>query len=101
MKYTIRKSLVRIVGGIWMPYGAICAIELNLSAYDIENARNENGKLTRESVERWVVTHSGDFSSVLDFYASIEDGETTVEIPWKDEENEGTYWDCMAPSYDD
>lgn len=96
MKYTVRKSIVRIIGTIWMP-ATTCAQEQTLSSYDVENCRDDAGQITRESVEQWLTTHSGDFQSVQDFSASIEDGETTVDIPWGKEESEFTFSDCMFP----
>jgi len=97
MKYTVRKSIINIVGGIWMPYGAKAATTIECSQYDVENMRDDDGKVTRESVEQWLTTHSGDFSSVIDFSASLEDENDTVEIPWQDEENEMAFCDCMFP----
>lgn len=95
MKYTIRKSVVDVVGRIWMP-AAVCSLRINLSQYDVDNARDYDGKITRESVEQWLSTHSGDFQQVLDFRASIEDGEETVEIPFATEEGECQYLDTVA-----
>ena len=97
MKLTIRKSIVQIIGVIWMP-PVTCATQKTLRDYDIENMRNDEGQITRESVEQWLTTNSGDFQSVTDFSASIEDGENTVDIPWASEESEFTYVDCMYPA---
>ena len=96
MKYTVRKSIIEIVGGIWWPMGATCAQTQTLSAYDVENCKDDNGEITRESVERWVMTHSGDFSSVKDFHASLEVGDKTIEIPWVTEEGEIAFLDCVC-----
>lgn len=86
MKITIERNWIEIIGTIWMP-AATCAQRKELSRYDIENI----GEPTRENVEQWLTTHSGDFQSVQDFRAVI--GET--EIPWANEESEFTYNDCM------
>lgn len=96
MKYTVRKSVVELIGTIWMP-AVQCGQCKTLSDYDVENCRDEDGKITRESVEQWLMCHSGDFQSVTDFYASIEDGENTIEIPWNSEESEMAYWQMMDP----
>jgi len=96
MRYVVRKSIVEVVGEIWMPYGTVCATTYTLSGYDVENCRNDNGQITRDSVERWVGMHSGDFSSVRDFRASLEDGDETVDIPWASEEGELAFVDCTA-----
>ena len=94
MRYTVRKSIVRVVGKIWMP-NATCAMDYTLTEYDLENARDDDGKLTRESVEHWVMLHTGDFQSITDWSASLEDGNDTIELPWQSEENELAYADCM------
>ena len=98
MKLTIRKSVVKIVGGIWWPMGATCAQEKELSAYDIRNIRDrvEPG-ITRANVEDWLTCNAGDFSSITDFSASIEDGDETIDIPWENEDSEITFSDCMYP----
>jgi hypothetical protein len=54
--------------------------------------------ITRDVVADWLGTHSGDFASITDFWASIEDGENTIEIPWEHEESQFTYSDCMFPA---
>jgi hypothetical protein len=95
MKYTVRKSIIQLVGKIWMP-GIVCGQEKTLTAHDVENCRGDDGKITRESVEQWLTSHSGDLSSVIDFMASIADGEETIDIPWKTEEGEIQYIDATA-----
>lgn len=95
MKYTVRKSIIQVVGVIWMP-AATCALPMTLCPYDVENCRDDDGKITRESVELWLCTHAGDFQSITDFSASIEDGETTVEIPFATEDGEMAWCDCMC-----
>lgn len=96
MKYLVRKSIVSIYGKIWMPCAPV-AVDRELSHYDVENARGDDGRITRESVEGWLSRNAGDFSQVLDFSASIEDGNDTVNIPWDSEENELAYLDCLYP----
>ena len=98
MRYTVRKSLVYVVGNLWM--GGLAATTITMSAYDVENARDDEGKITRDSVEQWLTSHSGDFQSVKDFSASIEDGDQTIDIPWSSEEAECDYSDCMFGSED-
>ena len=99
MRYTVRKSIVQVIGTIWMP-STTAAQTYELSGYDVDNARGDDGKITRESVQSWLDTHAGDFASVTDFSASIEDGDDTVDIPWADEESELTYNGCMFPDED-
>ena len=98
MKYTVSKSIVRIVGGIWLPYGATYALDKDLSDYDVRNLRDEEGKITRESIEQWIACNSGDFSSIIGWSASIEDNGETLDFPWPSEEIECQYFDCFAES---
>jgi hypothetical protein len=93
-RYTVRVSRVRVVGRIWMP-NTTAAMDYDLSGYDLENARDENGKLTRESIQGWLDKNAGDFQSVEDFEADLEDGDERILIPWVSEESEMTYNDCM------
>lgn len=96
MKYTVRKSLVWIVGRIWMP-AIVCSQVLTLSNYDVENIRaHGDGNITRDAVEQWLMSHSGDFQSVLDFAASIEDGGRTIDIDWATEDGETLYNDTLS-----
>ena len=96
MRYTVVASVVRVIGTIWMP-AATCAMDYTLSSGDLENARDDDGKLTRDSVELWLDTHAGDFQHIIDFEADLADGDVDVVIPWATEEGELTYIDCMFP----
>jgi len=99
MKYMVRKSIVEVIGHIWQPGLGLCAYRYDLrDPYDVDNARDDAGSMTRESVQHWLSLNAGDFQSIRDFHASIEDGQNTVEIPWDDEESELTYGDCMFPN---
>ena len=86
MKFTVERNWVEVVGYIWMP-NVKAAQRIKLSGYDMHNI----GEPTRENVEHWLSLNAGDFSEVTDFSATI--GETV--IPWTDEENELTYFDCL------
>lgn len=101
MRYTVRTSIVMVVGRLWMPM-VEGATRLTLTGYDVDNARDDEGNLTRESVQRWLDCHAGDFSEIIDFSASLEDdrNDTTVDIEWSDEDNEMTYYACMSPEED-
>lgn len=96
MRYTVRKLIIHVIGNIWQPGVGVCAMPFTLSDYDLRNI----GEPTRDNVEDWLTSHAGDFSRVLDFYASLEVGNETVEIPWHDEESECTFGDCMYPCED-
>ena len=93
MRYTVRKSLVYVVGKIWMPMGPLFAQTFTVRADDL---LDDDGKITRESVEQWLCCHAGDFSSIEDFSASIEHGEETIDIPWASEEGELAYCDATC-----
>ena len=97
-RYTVRKSYVDVVGKIWMPQHVTVAMRYPVSGYDMENMRDDDGQITRDSVEQWLMCHSGDFSSVEDFSASLEVGDDTIEFPWTHEESECTYADSMFPN---
>ncbi len=92
MQFVVERNWIEAIGPIWWPAGQICAMRYDLSAHDVDNI----GEVTRENVEQWLATHSGDFQHVKDFYAAV--GET--EISWQDEENEFTYTDCMYGNED-
>lgn len=74
-----------------------CGQTKTLRQYDVDNIRDrvEPG-ITRANVEDWLTCNAGDFSSVQDFYASIEDGPNTVEIPWATEDGELAFNDCCG-----
>jgi len=91
MKFTCNRDWIEIVGEIWWPMGLTCAQRIELRGYDIENMRDEDGNISRESIEDWVSSNSGDFSHVHDFCATI--GEEV--FGWNNEESKLTYLDCM------
>ena len=102
-RYIVRRSYVIILGKIWMPM-APASLQKDLSSYDIENIRgysrhlsgDDNGPITREGFEHWLMLNSGDFSSVDDFKASIEDGDQTIDYDWsKGEDSECAYLDTL------
>ena len=62
---------------------------------DADITPSSEGEITRESVQRWIDTHTGDFSLIVDWSASIEDGGETIEFPWQDEESEFVFNDCV------
>jgi hypothetical protein len=91
MRYTVRKSVICVLGELWMPSTEAATI-YELNAYDVGNIERP---ITRESVEAWLGAHSGDFRAIIDFSASIESEDGTTEIPWNSEENEITFNDCL------
>lgn len=93
MKYVVRRSEVRLLGHLWG--GGVAATTRAMSAYDVGNAKDDDGKLTRESVGAWIYTHVGDFSEIVDFEADIEDGLESVLLPWSNPDSEPTFYDAM------
>ena len=90
MRYLVERNFVQVIGTIWQPGAAQCAMEYPLSPHDVANI----GRFTRANVETWLSAHSGDFQSIDDFRASVGDG----EIDWESEESEFTYNDCVFPA---
>jgi hypothetical protein len=60
-----------------------------------EDVKDEDGNITRESVQDWLDSHAGDFQTIDDFRADIADGDRDVIIEWATEDGEMTYSDCM------
>lgn len=100
MKYTVIKSIIRIVGLNW--YGQTCAMFKELNPYDVgiledsglgkEMSKEQN----REVIEGWLAKSSGDFQEILDFDADIELGDgSNVTVEWLNEDSEYEYMDAM------
>lgn len=99
MRYTVRLSYIDVLGYIWMP-NALCSLRITLTAFDLDNMREPDGLITRESIADWLTVHTGDFREVVDFSASIEDGNVTVDFPWSSKENEMLYFDTVNEEAD-
>ena len=85
--FTTERHWIEVVGYIWLPNNVICAQEIKIEKSEIEQI----GELTRENVESWLGSHTGDFSEIVDFSPHIKD----FEPGWKNEEHEIEYSDCM------
>lgn len=101
-RYLVRKSYIHVVGVTWMP-PINASLRIELCEYDIENMRQEarfrngdNPTITREVVEYWLSTHAGDFQAVIDFEASIEDGDQTRDFPFATEDGESAYLETVS-----
>ena len=99
MKYTVIKSIIRIVGLGW--YGQTCAMLKELSGYDVGNLQKSglsaelSKEQKREVIEGWLAKNSGDFQIILDFEADIELGDgSNVTLDWLSEYSEWEYIDC-------
>lgn len=96
MRYTVTRQRISLIGHIWMPQGIVCAQQIDLTAHDLENLGNPE---SREDVENWLTTHSGDFSEVLDFQADFHIGDKHVLHDWaKGEDSAIQFSDAMYPA---
>ncbi|QDB71419.1 hypothetical protein Mic1_50 [Microcystis phage Mic1] len=100
MKYTVIKSIIRILGVNW--YGQTCAMLKELKGYDVDKLENSglgqelSKEQKREVIEVWLVKNSGDFQRILDFEADIELGDgSNVTVEWLNEDSEFEYMDAM------
>jgi len=108
---------IDVLGAIWQPGFDACAMTYSLTAYDVGNMRGRTlargggdrsqTSITRADVEDWLGANSGDFQSITDFAASIDDGplpacdacghvrRKVIGFPWSSEENEFAFQDAM------
>jgi hypothetical protein len=94
MRRTAVTSFIQILGIGW--YGQICAMDKDLSLYDIGNIEERgDGEITREAVEDWLTVNSGDFQSVTDFRADISYEDEDYLFEWSDEDSGWQYNDCF------
>jgi len=99
-RYMVEHNYVQMIGPIWQPGFDCCAMDKELSAYDVRNIRAiakelfDSNAITRDAIAHWLSLNSGDFQHVADFYASIDD----EDFPCADEESEFAYCDCMSDS---
>lgn len=93
MKVTRIITRVDVLGRIWWPAGGLCAMSYEPRADDL---RDESGAVTRDSIQRWIDTNTGDFSEVVDWRATVGDGD--FDSDFTDEDNEMTFNDCMFPN---
>ena len=93
MQYTVTKNIIQVIGYIWLP-STMAAMEYTLDDRDLERYSISKDNPTREDIERWISTNTGDFSNIVDYRADIG---TAKVLDWKDPESENTYNDCMFP----
>ena len=96
--YTVKENYVNVVGKGW--YSQPIALSIKLRQYDIDNMRGRvsDNAITREDIESWLDCNAGDFQSIKDFYALVDN--EGVEIPWNSEDNEIEFFDMTDPIYD-
>ena len=80
--YTVRTRDVFVLGKGW--YGQAMAYPYTLP---------KGIPATRDAIQDWLGSNSGDFQFITDFAASIEE----TEIPWAKEENDFLYNDMIDP----
>lgn len=94
MRYMIRKSVINVIGKIWMP-SVVTTYTYEPDSIDVRlYLTDEAGNVTRDSVARYLDTHAGDFAEIIDFEASIEHDDQTIDIPWSHEDSEDTFLDA-------
>ena len=89
MRYMTVCSFINILGKIWLP-PVISSQTITLSPSDVDSIR-VNGKITREGIEQWLTTHTGDFQSIEDFYADIANGERDLIFDWANDDSESMF----------
>jgi len=87
MKTLLCQSICIVLGTIWWPPQATCVVRIPMTTGDIDAAREPDGSISRESLGRWLRRRTGDFSTIIDFSASIEDGGETRDIAWACDEH--------------
>ena len=91
MSYKITEiNEIDVIGSGW--YNQRMCYTYKLTNYDIENI----GKLTRNNVENWLCTNSGDFQSIDEFRIDIKH----FISDFKKEENHFEFMDIMFPIHD-
>lgn len=116
MRYTHTENFVEVLGNGWLsfnrygmpdkPYPSM-AYKYTLRDSDVKRLL-ESGPITREAIDQWLSTNSGDFSSISDFHANVtidtiaQDGQTIeqtdLDFPWKNEESDSQYFDMVYGS---
>ena len=98
MKIIRTISFIDVIGPIWQP-GCVCSMRYTPSNHDLENMRDETGKVTREAVANWLSNHTGDFQYIEDFYADLELPEGNIIFEWSSEEAEIAYLETISEFY--
>jgi hypothetical protein len=100
MKYTVVKSIIRLIGYGW--YGHEQSLEITLDSYQlhgIEEKIEQKGDV-KEGIEEWLRYNTGDFQGMpTDFFADLELKSENVVIDWTDPESEYKFGDCYSDEY--
>lgn len=84
--YTVMENHILVTGKGW--YNQPICNRIELRRGDLENVKSaiDSGQDTREAVENWLDCHSGDFQSIKDFSAILDN--LGIIIPFENEESE-------------
>ena len=96
MRYTVTKSLIRVLGKIWMP-SILAAQTKELNYFDIKDLLRGRETFNRDDILEWLYKNAGDFQQIVDFEADIElpNGENLI-VEWLNEENSYKYYECVG-----
>lgn len=72
----VRQAYVEVVGKLWM--GSTAGYTYQLTDADLTSM----GEFNRETVGKWLKSHSGDFQLITYFHAVC--GE--IDLPWEDQD---------------
>jgi hypothetical protein len=87
--YTVYENYIDVVGYGW--YNQPISLTIKLQQHDVENMKDNNQQITRDSIQSWLDCHVRDFQSITDFYALIDNA--GIEIPWNKSEDELIDWE--------
>ena len=89
--YIVHENYVQVIGKTWAGYEGL--YQYPITAQDIETMAGATQSIKRADVAKWLKTHAGDFQSITDFHAMIDNapGGSSVEFPWWNKENEELY----------
>lgn len=97
MRYTVRVSYIDVLGHIWMP-NVVASMRYTVRPDDL---RDLEGHITSESINDYLTAHTGDFRDLIDWAASIEDGDETLDFDWSSEDNACAYLDTLSCGEDE
>jgi hypothetical protein len=95
MKYTVVKSIIRLIGYGW--YDQLQCQELTIDSselMDIEEKIEQKGDV-KEGIKEWLEYNAGDFSETTDFMADLEFSSGNVIADWNDPVNERVFHDIQ------
>lgn len=99
-RHTNEWSEIKVIGAIWQPGFDHCAQKYTIPRHELNNMlqaaeKTHIGSLRREDLEPWVGSHTGDFSIIQDWSASLSMDGSDKEIPWEKPESAEHYFLAM------